>query len=80
MEQSITYYVDKLKTSMMNRLVDEGAASLKDCYEQLLLELQSSSINIEEKERTIATLTTAYEHVHHELHEPEQLDYQHSSM
>lgn len=76
MQASKKDYMDLLTSSMMNRLVDEDAPSLKDCYEQLLHDLQTSAKykEPEEQEQAIAVLTDAYQQVRNELHEVELIE------
>lgn len=60
---TVNYFSDYLTSSLMNRLVDEHAASLKDCYEQLTTDIKTSDDNKEAKVTYLKNLDTAYTHV-----------------
>lgn len=47
----------------MNRLVDEHAASLKECYEQLTSDIKTSNEGKESKLAYLNNLDKAYTHV-----------------
>lgn len=42
LDGSVHYFVNRLTASLMNRLVNEQAYSLDDCYKQLVKEIASS--------------------------------------
>lgn len=69
---TVDYFSDCLTSSIMNRLVNEQASSLKDCYQQLLEEIDSSPEAQEVCLNYSKNLTKAYELVLNHFNEKDQ--------